>query len=100
MRMEKKAAESALEAECANQRIACLCAQLLSGVQLFATPWTVSCQVPLSMGFSWQEHWSVLPFPPPGDLPDPRIKPSSPTSPGLQVDSFTTEPPWRLPTGD
>ena len=63
--MEKKAAESALEAECANQRIAYLCAQLLSGVQLFVTPWTVTRQVPLSMGLSWQEYWSGLPFLPP-----------------------------------
>ena len=39
-----------------------------------------TCQAPLSMGFSWQEYWSVLPFPPPGDLPDPGIKPTSPTS--------------------
>ena len=83
MRMEKKAAESALEAECANQRIAYLCTQLLSGVQLFVTPWTVTRQVPLSMGLSWQEYWSGLPFLPPGDLPDPGIKPTSPASPAL-----------------
>ena len=56
MRMEKKAAESALEAECGNQRIAYLCAQLLSAVQIFVTPWTVTRQVPLSMGLSWQEY--------------------------------------------
>ena len=42
---------------------------------LFATPWTVACQAPLSMGFSRQEYWSGLPFPPPGDLPDPGIEP-------------------------
>ena len=48
-----------------------------SCVQLFATLWTVACQVPLSMGFSRQEYWSGLPFPPPGDLPDPGINPSS-----------------------
>ena len=51
----------------------------------FATPWTVACQVPLSMGFPRQEYWSVLPFPSPGDLPDPAIKP---TSPAWQVDSL------------
>ena len=41
----------------------------------FATPWTVACQAPLSMRFSRQEYWSGLPFPSPGDLPDPGIKP-------------------------
>ena len=46
----------------------------LSRVQLFATPWTVAHQAPLSMGFSRQEYWSGLPFPSPGDLPDPGIK--------------------------
>ena len=56
----------------------------LSRVRLFATPWTVAHQTPLSMGFSRQEYWSGLPFPSPGDLPDPEIKPVSPT---LQTDS-------------
>ena len=56
---------------------------VLSCVQLFETPWTVACQVSLSMGFSRQEHWNGLPFPPPGDLPDPGIKPESPVSPTL-----------------
>ena len=42
------------------------------------TPWTVARQAPLSGGFSRQEYWSGLPFPPPGDLPDPRIEPESP----------------------
>ena len=50
----------------------------LSRVQLFATSWTLACQAPLSMGFSRQEYWSGLPFPSPGDLPDPGIKPGSP----------------------
>ena len=49
----------------------------LSCVRLFATPWTVAHQAPLCMGFSRQEHWSGLPFPSPGDLPDPGIEPSS-----------------------
>ena len=57
----------------------------LSRVQLFVTPWTVAHQAPLSKGFSRQEHWSGLPFPPPGDLPDPGIEPESPA---LQVDSL------------
>ena len=52
------------------------------------TPWTVTCQAPLSMGFSRREYWSGLPFPSPGDLPDPGIKPGSPE---LQADSLPTE---------
>ena len=51
----------------------------LSHVQLFATPWTVAYQASPSMGFSRQEYWSGLPFPSPGDLPDPGIEPRSPT---------------------
>ena len=51
----------------------------LSRVRLFATPWTVAYQALLSMGFSRQEYWSGLPFPSPGDLPDPGIEPRSPT---------------------
>ena len=52
-------------------------AQLLSCVQLFGTPWTVAPQAPLPMGFPKQEYRSGLPFPPPGDLPDPGIEPLS-----------------------
>ena len=55
----------------------------------FVTPWTVAHQVPLSMGFPKQEFWSGLPFPSPGDLADPEIKP---TSPALASGFFTTEP--------
>ena len=54
-----------------------------SCVQLFVTLWTVDCQAPLPMGFSRQEYWSGLPCPPPGDLPDSGIEP---TSPALQMD--------------
>ena len=61
----------------------------LSRVRLFATPWTVAYQAPLSMGFSRQEYWSGLPFPSPGDLPDPEIEPRSPA---LQVDALPSEP--------
>ena len=57
----------------------------LSHVQLFATPWTLAYQAPLSMGFSRQEYWSGLPFPSPGDLPDPE---SEPGSPALQADAL------------
>ena len=53
------------------------------------TPWTVACPVPLSMGFSRQEDWSGLSCPPPGDLPDPGIKPTSPVAPEVQVDSLS-----------
>ena len=53
-----------------------------------ATPWTVACQAPLSMRFLRQEYWSGLPFPSPGDLPNPGIEPSSPA---LQADSLPTE---------
>ena len=52
--------------------------QSFSRVQLFATPWTVARQVPLSMEFSRQDYWRGLPFPSPGDLPNPGIKPMSP----------------------
>ena len=56
-------------------------------VAQFANPWTVICQASLSKGFSWQEYWNGLPFLPPGDLPDPGIKPKSPASPDQQADS-------------
>ena len=65
---------------------------VLSHVQLFATPMTVAHRAPLSMGFSRQEYWSGLPCPSPGDLPDPGIKPGSPT---LQMDSLPSEPPGK-----
>ena len=61
----------------------------LSCVQLFATPWTVAHQAPPSMEFSRQEYWSGLPFPSPGDLPDPGIEPKSPA---LQADALPSEP--------
>ena len=60
-----------------------------SRVRLFATPWTVAHQAPLSMGFSRQEYWSGLPFPSPGHLPDPGIKPRSPS---LWADALTSQP--------
>ena len=56
---------------------------VLSRIRLSATPWTVACQAPLSRGFPRQEYWSGLSFPPPGDLPNPEIKPPSPVSPAL-----------------
>ena len=64
--------------------------KLLSRVRLFATLWAVAYQALPSMGFSRQEYWSGLPFPSPGDLPDPGIKARSPT---LQADALTSESP-------
>ena len=70
--------------------------KLLSHVQLFATPWAVACQAPPSMGFSSQGYWGGLPFPSPGDLPNSGIEPMAPaTSPVLQEDYFTAEPPGK-----
>ena len=67
----------------------------LSRVRLFATPWTVAHQVLLSMGFSRQEYWSGLPFPPSEDLPNPGTELMSPVSPKLADGFFTTEPPGK-----
>ena len=69
---------------------------VLSHVQLFAPPWTVPLQAPLSMEFPRQEYWSELPFSSPGDLPDPGIEPTSLESLALANRFFTTEPPAEL----
>ena len=61
---------------------------VLSHIQLFATPWTVACQAPWSMGFSRQEYRSRLPFPPPRNLPNPGVKLKFLWSPALQADSL------------
>ena len=60
--------------------------------KLFVTPWTLAHQASLSMGFPRQEYWSRLPFPPPGDLPKPGVKPESPAAPAL-ADGLLTSPP-------
>ena len=60
------------------------------------TPWIVAFQAPLCVGFSRQEYWSGLPFPPPGDLPDPGTEPTSPASPALAGGVFTAEQPGKL----
>ena len=65
----------------------------LSCVQLFVTPWTVAYQAPPSMGLFRQEYWSGLPFPSPGDLPNPGIEPRSPT---LQAETLPSKPPGKL----
>ena len=61
---------------------------MLSDAQLFAILWTVACQVPLCMEFPMQEHWNGLPFPSPGDLPNPGTEPETLVSPALQVGSI------------
>ena len=66
-----------------------------SCVQLFVTLWTVDHQAPLPMVFSRQEYWIGLPCPPPGDLPDPGIKPLCLTSPALAGGFFTTNATWE-----
>ena len=70
--------------------------KLLSHVWLFATPWTVAYQAPQSMEFSRQEYWSGLPFPSPGNLPNPGIEPGSPA---LQADALPSESPGKVPGG-
>ena len=72
----------------------CEVVKLLSHVRLFATPWMVAYQAPLSTGFSRQEYWSGLPFPSPGNLARPGIRPTSPAQVG---GFFTTDPPGKLP---
>ena len=64
----------------------------LSRVRLFVSAWTIACQAPLSMEFSRQEYWSRLPFPSPGNLPDPGIESRSPA---LQADSLQSETPGK-----
>ena len=68
---------------------------VLSCVQFFVTPWMIARLATLSMGFSRQKYLSGLPFPPPGDLSDPGIKPVSPVSPALADGFFTTAPPGK-----
>ena len=67
-------------------------AKSLSRVQLFVSPWIVTYQAPLTMGFSRQDCWSGWPFPSPGDLPNPGIEPGSPA---LQADALPSEPPGK-----
>ena len=76
------------------KKIICIYVCVLSCSVVFnsANSWTVAQQAPLSMGFSRKEYWSGLPFPSPGDLPDPGIKPRSPA---LQADSLPSEPPGK-----
>ena len=57
--------------------------------------WIVAHQAPLSMAFFRQKYWSALPFPPPGDLPNPGMEPESPVAAALAGEFFTTEPPGK-----
>ena len=75
----------------------CVFVHSLSCVWIFATPWTVAYKAPLSMEFSKQEYSSGLPFPSPGDLPDPGIEPRSPT---LQADTLLSESPGKPITNE
>ena len=72
----------------------CVCVCTLSYVQVFVTSQTAH-EVHLLRGFSHQEYWSGLPFPPPGDLPNSIIEPVSPAPPALAGGFFTTEPPGK-----
>ena len=72
--------------------VCCLCLLVTQLCLTLATPWPVARQAPPSMGFSRHAYWSGLPFPPPGDLPDPGTEPASPA---LAGGFFTTEPPGK-----
>ena len=76
---------------CIYNEVLCCCVISKSCLTL-ATPLTIAHQVPLPMGFPRQEYWSGLPFPSPGDIPDPEIEPKSPA---LACKFFTTEPPGK-----
>ena len=74
----------------------CVCVCVFNHVWLCDTPWTKACQALMSMEFSRQEYWSGLPFPSPGDLPDPGIEPTSPMFPVLAGRPFTTSATWEV----
>ena len=79
----------------------CVYTQLLSHIWFFVTPWTVAQEAPLSMGFSRQEYWDGLSFPPPGDLLDTGVELVSPPSPAFSGKFFTIEPPRKpYPLGE
>ena len=72
------------------------CVPVAQSYLTFVTPWIGASEAPLSMGFSGQEYWSGLPLPPPGNLPNPEIKPLTPMSPTLAGRFFTTVPRRKL----
>ena len=73
----------------------CVCVCILSPSPTLCNPMNCSRQAPLFMRFSSQAYWSGLPFPPPGDLPNPGMEPTSPVSPALQAYSLPSEPPGK-----
>ena len=76
------------------EAIVCISVLVIQSCLILCDPWTVAHQAPLSMEFSRRGYcWSGLPFPSPGDLPNPGIKLASPVSPALQADSLLSEPP-------
>ena len=81
-----------------DKKRACMLSHF-SSVQLFANPWTVASQAPLSMGFFRQGYWSRFPCPPPGNLPDPGIEPVSLMSSALAGGFFTTSTTWEAQRG-
>ena len=91
--MENSTQQIVMQNQCAENKLSgldvCMPSRF-SWVWLFAIPWTVACQAPVSLGFSRQEYWSELPFPPPGDLPNPGLEPVSFTSPALAGRFLTT----------
>ena len=96
MRLTLQPSPPALPSQCSGLHIhptyVCVCTHVCSVVSNSAAAWTVAHQAPLSMGFSRHEYWSGLPFPSPGDLPHPGIKPAPPT---LAGGFFTAEPPGK-----
>ena len=80
----------------ANIYLVYVCVCVLSRVWLFATPWTIAYWAPLSMGLPKQEYWSGVPFPSPGDLPDPGSEPKSLASPASAGGFITTAPPGKM----
>ena len=93
--MSSKVKKEDKEDDIINPDTVPVCAQSLSHIQLLATPLPTVPQAALSMEFSRQEYWSGLPFPTPGNLPDPVIKPASLMSPALAGRFFTTNTIWE-----
>ena len=85
------------QTQLSNWTTTCCVLSCFSCVRLFANLWPIACQVPLSLGFSRQEYWNVLPCSPPGYLPNPGTEPPSLTSPALADRFFTTSSTWEAP---
>jgi len=96
LRITQKVVELGFDLKCVWLKVLCVLSRF-SHVRFCATPWAAARQNSLSMGFSNQEHWSGLPCPPPGNLPDPGIKLTSLMSPALAGGFFTTSATWEAP---